>query len=53
MEEFFMDCIPKASVPSDYGGACPSIQELSADYEKDLVGMRDYFAWEERQRMEI
>lgn len=50
MEEFFRDYIPKSSVPADYGGDCPSIEELSDNFQKELIGMREYFAWEEGQR---
>lgn len=50
MEEFYKICIPKASTPSDYGGDSPSIEQLNERYQKDLLEMREYFAWEEQQR---
>lgn len=50
MEEFYKNCIPKSNLPSDYGGECPSIEELNDTFHKDLLSMRDYFIWEEGQR---
>lgn len=49
-EEFFRDSIPKSSTPSDFGGDCPSLEELSKNFHKQLIDMKEYFAWEERQR---
>lgn len=50
MEDFYKNCIPKANLPSNYGGDCPSIEALNETFHKDLIGMRDYYIWEEGQR---
>lgn len=50
MEEFYKNCIPKSNTPADYGGDCSSIEQLNEAYHRDLLGMREYFAWEEQQR---
>lgn len=50
-EEFHKNCIPKESLPSDYDGDCPSLEELNERFKKDLMSIqRDYFLWEEKQR---
>lgn len=50
MEEFFKNHIPKENTPANYGGEQPTIEELNANYHKDLLAMKEYFAWEEHQR---
>lgn len=39
--------IPKSHLPSDYGGALPSLEEMHTKQRKELMGMRDYFKMEE------
>lgn len=50
MEEFYAKYIPKKSLPSDYGGDLPSIDELKAQHSKELETLVPYFIAEEKQR---
>lgn len=50
MDDFYKNCIPKSHTPADYGGDGPSIEDLNETYQKDLLKMQEYFAWEEKQR---
>lgn len=49
-DEFYTKYIPKTSLPSNYGGTCPSIEELNDSFRTELIAQREYFLWEERQR---
>lgn len=48
-EEFYRDHIPKACLPSDYGGYLESVAELHQKHKKLLHNMNDYFILEEKQ----
>lgn len=50
MEDFYKNCIPKSNTPADYGGDAPKIEEMNEKYYKELIGMQEYFSWEEEQR---
>jgi len=49
-EEFYKNCVPKCSLPSDFGGDLPSIAELHQRQIKQMMEMREYYVAEEKQR---
>lgn len=48
-EKFFEEHIPKACIPSDYGGDLESVEELHSRHKALLMEMREYFELEEKQ----
>lgn len=48
-EEFYEKCIPRSSLPSDFGGDLPSIAKMHEDHCKEFLRLRDYFLTEEKQ----
>uniref|UniRef100_A0A1B0CL61 CRAL-TRIO domain-containing protein n=1 Tax=Lutzomyia longipalpis TaxID=7200 RepID=A0A1B0CL61_LUTLO len=48
MEEFYEKYIPRSSLPSDFGGDCPSVAEMHEAFTKELLGMKDYFLSDDR-----
>ena len=47
-EKFYEECIPKSSLPSDYGGDLASVAELRDKSWNELNRVSEYFKWEER-----
>jgi hypothetical protein len=49
MEKFYKDCIPKSSLPSDFGGDCESVEVLHKRHCEEMIKLRNYFVAEEKQ----
>lgn len=49
LEKFFEEHIPRACIPSDYGGDLDSVEELHSRHKALLMEMKEYFALEEKQ----
>lgn len=48
MEEFYAKHVPKSSLPSDFGGDCPSVSEMHEAFKKEFMNMKDFFATDEK-----
>lgn len=48
-EQFYQDCIPKSSLPSDFGGDLESVAQLHEKHCSELMRLRNYFVAEEQQ----
>lgn len=48
-EQFYQDCIPKSSLPSDFGGDLESVATLHEKHCGELMRLRNYFVAEEQQ----
>lgn len=49
MDKFYRDCIPKSSLPSDFGGDCESVEMLHKKHCEELLRLRKFFLAEEKQ----
>lgn len=49
MEKFYSECIPRSSLPSDFGGDCESIEVLHKRHCEEMIKLRNYFIAEENQ----
>lgn len=50
MNDFYKNVIPKESLPTDFGGDLPSVNELNEKNKEEYYKMKDYFRAEEGQR---
>lgn len=50
MEEFYEKWIPRESLPSDYGGALASCDEMHDQFKVEYFKLRDFFRAEEESR---
>lgn len=50
MEEFYANAVPRACLPSDFGGDLASINELHEQFKNEYCNLREYFRAEEEQR---
>lgn len=48
-EKFYEEIIPKACLPSDYGGDLESVEVLHTKHRATLMEMKEYFQLEEKQ----
>lgn len=49
MEELYQ-CIPRHSLPVEYGGQAPAIDELANDWKKKVEGYKDWFLEDDKYR---
>jgi hypothetical protein len=49
MEKFYAECIPRTSLPSDFGGTCESVEVLHKRHCEEFKRLRPFFLAEERQ----
>lgn len=49
MEKFYKECIPRSSLPSDFGGDCESVEVLHKRHCEEMIKLRNYFVNEEKQ----
>jgi len=48
-ELFFEEFIPRACMPSDYGGTMGSVQDLHEQHCREFIRLRDYFNADEAE----
>lgn len=49
MEKFYKECIPRSSLPKDFGGDLESVEVLHKKHCEELVRLKKMFLAEEQQ----
>lgn len=49
LEKLHAEILPKANLPSDFGGVCESVDVLTTKQYEELIDERDFFLHEEKQ----
>lgn len=49
LDKLHAEILPKANLPSDFGGVCESVDVLTAKQYEELIDERDFLLLEEKQ----